>query len=191
MTREPQPFPQRISFTLDGRPLSAEPGETLLQAAKRAGIDIPHLCYKDGLRPDGNCRACVVEIEGERALAAACCRTPSEGMVVKSQDERPRNAQRLVLELLQSDMAETRHTHRNELDHWWQKMELGRPRFPVRQQPAADLSHPAIAVNLDACIQCTRCLRACREEQVNNVIGYARRGAASTIVFDAGDNLGE
>ncbi|MES9826033.1 MAG: formate dehydrogenase subunit alpha [Candidatus Thiodiazotropha endolucinida] len=191
MTREPQPFPQHINFTLDGRPLSAEPGETLLQAAKRAGIEIPHLCYKDGLRPDGNCRACVVEIEGERALAASCCRTPSEGMVVKSQDGRPRKAQRLVLELLQSDMAETRHTHRNELDHWWQKMELGRPRFPVRQQPAADLSHPAIAVNLDACIQCTRCLRACREEQVNNVIGYARRGAASTIVFDAGDNLGE
>ncbi|MES9829591.1 MAG: formate dehydrogenase subunit alpha [Candidatus Thiodiazotropha sp.] len=191
MTREPQPFPQRINFTLDGRPLSAEPGETLLQAAKRAGIDIPHLCYKDGLRPDGNCRACVVEIEGERALAAACCRTPNEGMVVKSQDERPRKAQRLVLELLQSDMAETRHTHRNELDHWWQKMELGRPRFPVRQQPAADISHPAIAVNLDACIQCTRCLRACREEQVNNVIGYARRGAASTIVFDSGDSLGE
>ncbi|MEW8045698.1 MAG: 2Fe-2S iron-sulfur cluster-binding protein, partial [Candidatus Thiodiazotropha sp.] len=191
MTREPQPFPQRINFTLDGRPLSAEPGETLLQAAKRAGIDIPHLCHKDGLRPDGNCRACVVEIEGERALAAACCRTPSEGMVVKSQDGRPRKAQRLVLELLQSDMAETRHTHRNELDHWWQKMELGRPRFPVRQQPTADLSHPAIAVNLDACIQCTRCQRACREEQVNNVIGYARRGAASTIVFDAGDSLGE
>ncbi|MEW8191513.1 MAG: formate dehydrogenase subunit alpha [Candidatus Thiodiazotropha endolucinida] len=191
MTREPQPFPQRINFTLDGRPLSAEPGETLLQAAKRAGIDIPHLCYKEGLRPDGNCRACVVEIEGERALAASCCRTPSEGMVAKSQDGRPRKAQRLVLELLQSDMAETRHTHRNELDHWWQKMELGRPRFPVRKQPAADLSHPAIAVNLDACIQCTRCLRACREEQVNNVIGYARRGAASTIVFDAGDNLGE
>ncbi|MBT3013855.1 MAG: formate dehydrogenase subunit alpha [Candidatus Thiodiazotropha sp. (ex Lucina pensylvanica)] len=191
MTREPQPFPQRINFTLDGRPLSAEPGETLLQAAKRAGIDIPHLCYKDGLRSDGNCRACVVEIEGERALAASCCRTPSEGMVVKSQDGRPRKAQRLVLELLQSDMAETRHTHRNELDQWWQKMELGRPRFPVRQQPAADLSHPAIAVNLDACIQCTRCLRACREEQVNNVIGYAHRGAASTIVFDAGDNLGE
>ncbi|MCG8104750.1 MAG: formate dehydrogenase subunit alpha [Candidatus Thiodiazotropha endolucinida] len=191
MTREPQPFPQRINFTLDGRPLSAEPGETLLQAAKRAGIDIPHLCYKDGLRSDGNCRACVVEIEGERALAASCCRTPSEGMVIKSQDGRPRKAQRLVLELLQSDMAETRHTHRNELDQWWQKMELGRPRFPVRQQPAADLSHPAIAVNLDACIQCTRCLRACREEQVNNVIGYAHRGAASTIVFDAGDNLGE
>ncbi|MEW8316788.1 MAG: formate dehydrogenase subunit alpha [Candidatus Thiodiazotropha endolucinida] len=191
MTREPQPFPQRINFTLDGRPLSAEPGETLLQAAKRAGIDIPHLCYKDGLRSDGNCRACVVEIEGERALAASCCRTPSEGMVVKSQDGRPRKAQRLVLELLQSDMAETRHTQRNELDQWWQKMELGRPRFPVRQQPAADLSHPAIAVSLDACIQCTRCLRACREEQVNNVIGYAHRGAASTIVFDAGDNLGE
>lgn len=133
MTREPQPFPQRINFTLDDRPLSAEPGETLLQAAKRAGIDIPHLCYKEGLRPDGNCRACVVEIEGERALAASCSRTPSEGMVAKSQDGRPRKAQRLVLELLQSDMAETRHTHRNELDHWWQKNGVGQAPFPCPQ----------------------------------------------------------
>jgi formate dehydrogenase major subunit len=191
MASDPQSSPQSINFTLDGKSLSALPGETLLQAAKRAGIDIPHLCYKEGLRPDGNCRACVVEIEGERALAASCCRTPSEGMVVKSQDGRPRKAQRLVLELLQSDMAESSYTHHNELDLWSQKMELGKPRFPGRQQPAADNSHPAIAVNLDACIQCTRCLRACREEQVNNVIGYARRGAASRIVFDAEESLGE
>ncbi|MEW8028821.1 MAG: formate dehydrogenase subunit alpha [Candidatus Thiodiazotropha sp.] len=189
MASDPQSSPKSINFTLDGKPLSALPGETLLQAAKRAGIEIPHLCYKEGLRPDGNCRACVVEIEGERALAASCCRTPSEGMAVKSQDARPRNAQRLVLELLQSDMSETCYTHHNELDHWSQKMDLGKPRFPARQQPAADLSHPAIAVNLDACIQCTRCLRACREEQVNNVIGYARRGTASSIVFDTEESL--
>jgi formate dehydrogenase major subunit len=191
MASDPQSTPQTINFILDGKPLSAQPGETLLQAAKRAGVAIPHLCYKEGLRPDGNCRACVVEIEGERTLAASCCRTPSEGMVVNSRGERARKSQKLVLELLQSDMAETDYTQDNELDQWSARLELGKPRFPARHQPATDSSHPAIAVNLDACIQCTRCLRACREEQVNNVIGYAKRGAASSIVFDIGDGLGE
>lgn len=179
-----------INFTLDGNPLSATAGETVLQAAKRAGVEIPHLCYKEGLRADGNCRACVVEIEGERTLAASCCRTPSEGMVINSQGERPRKSQQLVLELLQSDMVESQYTYNNELDYWSQKMEVGKPRFPARRQPTSDSSHPAITVNLDACIQCTRCLRACRETQVNNVIGYAMRGAASAIVFDTDELLG-
>ena len=66
-----------IQFTLDGREVDAREGESILQAAQRHGVDIPHLCYKDGLRADGNCRACVVEIGGERALAPACCRAPS------------------------------------------------------------------------------------------------------------------
>jgi formate dehydrogenase major subunit len=191
MASDSQSTPDTIHFSLDGKSLRAMPGETLLQAAKRAGVEIPHLCYKEGLRPDGNCRACVVEIEGERTLAASCCRTPSEGMVVNSQGERPRKAQQLVLELLQSDMAESSYTHHNELDQWSKKLDLCKPRFPSRNQPKADITHPAIAVNLDACIQCTRCLRACREIQANNVIGYAHRGAASSIVFDTEERLGE
>ncbi|MCG7962459.1 MAG: molybdopterin-dependent oxidoreductase, partial [Candidatus Thiodiazotropha taylori] len=189
MASDPKSATTSVNFTLDGNSIDAMPGETLLNAAKRAGIEIPHLCYKDGLRADGNCRACVVEIEGERTLAASCCRAPTDGMVVNSQTKRPRNAQKLVLELLKSDVGETAHTHDSELDHWLQSLEVGKPRFPTRQQPAADHSHPAIAVNLDACIQCTRCLRACREIQVNNVIGYARRGSASTIVFDSEEAL--
>jgi formate dehydrogenase major subunit len=191
MASDPQSPPDTIQFTLDGESLHAMPGETLLQAAKQAGVEIPHLCYKEGLRPDGNCRACVVEIKGERALAASCCRTPSEGMVVNSQGERPRKAQQLVLELLQSDMAESSYSHHNELDQWSKKLDLCKPRFPSRNQPKADITHPAIAVNLDACIQCTRCLRACREIQANNVIGYAHRGATSSIVFDTEESLGE
>ena len=100
MASDPRTAVQAIDFTLDGETVSALPGETLLQAAQRAGHEIPHLCYKEGLRPDGNCRACVVEIEGERVLAASCCRQPSAGMVVKSTSERSRKSQRLVLELL-------------------------------------------------------------------------------------------
>ena len=179
-----------IAFTLDGEAMSALTGETLLTAAKRHGIAIPHLCAKDGLRPDGNCRACVVEIEGERVLTPSCCRQPTEGMVAHSSNERARKSQRLVIELLKADMPDTPYSLSNELDDWANFLQVGKSRFPAREQPAADISHPAIAVNLDACIRCTRCLRACREEQVNGVIGYARRGDEASIVFDLEDPLG-
>ncbi|MDH3830387.1 MAG: formate dehydrogenase subunit alpha [Gammaproteobacteria bacterium] len=180
-----------IRFTLNGEAVSALDGETILQAAQRHGVEIPHLCYTNGLRADGNCRACMVEIEGERVLAPSCCRQPDEGMTVHSDNERARRSQRMVLELLQSDMPETTYTRDNDLDSWSQKLALGKPRFAPRPAVAADLSHPAMAVNLDACIQCTRCIRACREVQVNDVIGYAARGSSSRIVFDMDDPMGD
>lgn len=180
----------QINFRLNGKDVAAYADETILQVAKRQGVEIPHLCYKEGLRADGNCRACMVEIKGERVLAPACCRAPSDGMEVESDNDRSRRSQKMVLELLKSDIANTHYTLDSELDQWVQKMEVGVPRFPCRQQPQQDNSHPGIAVNLDACIQCTRCLRACREEQVNDVIGYAFRGGHSEIVFDLGDPMG-
>ena len=179
-----------ITFELDGQTIDARAGETILQAAKRHGTDIPHLCYRDGLRADGNCRACVVEIEGERVLAPSCCRMPAEGAVVRAASERARTSQKMVLELLLADMPEAKHREDSELHHWAERLGVGSPRFASREQPVSDVSHPAIAVNLDACIQCGRCARACREEQVNDVIGYAWRGDAAQIVFDLDDPLG-
>jgi len=177
-----------VKFTLDGREIEASAGESILQAAARHGVDIPHLCWKEGLRADGNCRACVVEIAGERTLAPSCCRAPKEGMQVQAQSARAVAAQRMVLELLASDMPAEAVRADSELDDWARRMNVGAPRFPRRAQPEADASHPAIAVRLDACIQCTRCLRACREIQMNDVIGYAERGA---IVFDFDDPMGK
>lgn len=184
-----------VSFTLNGQGVLARPGETLLEAADRLGVAIPRLCHKPGYRPDGNCRACMVEIDGERVLAPSCCRRPAEGMVVHSDSERARRAQRGVLELLLSDMPDTAYRHDSELAQWVERLgrETGRalePRYGRREQPPADASHPAMAVNLDACIQCTRCVRACREEQANDVIGYAWRGDAAKIVFDFDDPMG-
>ncbi len=183
-----------VRFTLDGCAIDAIEGETILQAAKRVGIEIPYLCYKDGYRADGNCRACVVEIKGERVLAPACCRAPTADMVVQSTSERARHSQRMVLELLKSDMPageRSPFTPRSELDDWAEKLAVGPSRFPRRHQPPQDVSNPAIAVNLEACIQCTRCVRACREEQVNDVIGFAFRGSHSAIVFDLDDPMGD
>jgi formate dehydrogenase major subunit len=184
---------ETVNFTLDGQALTASPEETILQAAERIGIAIPRLCYKEGYRPDGNCRACVVEISGERALAPSCCRYPVQEMDVKSDSDRARHSQRMVLEMLLADMpqqSDSPYTTGSELDFWSKKLSVGRPRFPSRDQPPHDLSNPAIAVNLDACIQCTRCIRACREEQVNDVIGYAFRGKHAKIVFDFSDEMG-
>jgi len=179
-----------IEFKLNGRTVVGRPDETIIETARRHGVEIPHLCYMPGLRPDGNCRACVVEVKGERALAPSCCRTPQEGMEVTSDSARALLSQKMVLELLLSDMPEKAYRKDSELDQWAQKLNIGLPRFKARRQPKADSSHPAIAVNLDACIQCTRCLRACREEQVNDVIGYASRGEHARIVFDFDDPMG-
>ena len=180
-----------IEFTLNGRAVVGRSDETIIEAATRCGIAIPHLCYREGMRPDGNCRACVVEIKGERVLAPSCCRYPKDGMEISTDSARALTSQRMVLELLLSDVPETSYTLHSELDRWAKALRIGKPRFASRVQPAPDLSHAAIATNLDACIQCGRCVRACREEQVNDVIGYAFRGEHSKIVFDLDDPMGD
>ena len=186
-----QPAPKPVEFTLNGRIVKGRSDESLIDAAKRHGIEVPHLCYKEGMRPDGNCRTCMVEIKGERVLAPSCCRYPTAGMEVTTDSARAVTSQKMVLELLLSDVPETSYTLDSELDQWARKLSVGKPRFAARHQPAQDLSHPAIAVHLDACIQCGRCVRACREEQVNDVIGYAFRGDHSKIVFDLDDPMGD
>lgn len=185
---QPEPLP---TFVLNGKPVDFQPGETILQSADRHGVEIPRLCYTEGMRADGNCRTCMVEIKGERVLAPSCCRYPKAGMEVTSNSARAVISQKMSLELLLSDIPETEYTLNSELDQWAKKLALGKPRFAARHQPAGDLSHPAMAVNLDACIQCKRCVRACRELQVNDVIGYAFRGGHSKIVFDLDDPMGE
>src|SRR5229473_4024560 len=158
---------KNITFTLDGREVEAGSGETIWQVARRLGTDIPHLCYspEPGYRADGNCRACMVEIEGERVLAASCIRKSAAGMKVKSASDRAKTARQMVFDLLISDQ-------------------------PDRNAQAHDRSHPAMAVNLDACIHCNLCVRACREVQVNDVIGMAGRGHGEKIVFDFDDPMG-
>ncbi len=180
-----------VRFELDGREVESLPGETILQVAERLGARVPHLCYAEGMRADGNCRACVVEIEGERVLAASCSRQPAPGMKVRTGSERARAAQGMVLELLLADMPADAYRPDSELRLWARELNVRSGRFARRREPPPDLSHPAIAVHLDACIQCTRCVRACREVQVNDVIGYAGRGAAARIVFDLEDPMGQ
>ena len=184
-----------ITFTLDGREVEARPGETIWQVAARLGITIPHLCYspEPGYRPDGNCRACMVEIEGERVLAASCIRPPTQGMKVKTASDRAKAARKMVFELLIADQPDRNtqaHDPASKFWSWADRMGIAVSRLPQRPKPLPDRSHPAMAVNLDACIHCNLCVRACREVQVNDVIGMAGRGHHEKIVFDFDDPMG-
>jgi len=184
-----------VGFTLDGRAVEAAAEETIWQVAQRHGTTIPHLCWlpQPGYRADGNCRACMVEVEGERGLAAACIRKPAPGMGVRTASERATKARALVLELLVADQPPRATAHDPSSRFWRQAEATGvtASRFPRDHRPAADRSHPAMAVQLDACIHCNLCVRACREVQVNDVIGMAGRGHEALIVFDQGDPMGE
>lgn len=193
--RKQEPGPQRIGFELDGERVEALPGETIWSVAKRLGTHIPHLCHKPapGYRPDGNCRACMVEIEGERVLAASCKRTPAVGMKVKTATERATKARAIVMELLVADQPE-RETSHDPTSHFWSQadfVDVETSRFPTAERWAGDFSHPAMRVNLNACIQCNLCVRACREVQVNDVIGMAYRSADAKVVFDFDDPMGQ
>lgn len=187
---------ETVKFQLNDRDVTALAGESIWSVAQREGIEIAHLCHKPGLKPEGNCRACMVEVEGERVLAASCCRNASEGMKVQTHSPRATKARSLVLELLMSDAgAETDSLSKSsELSYWAKKENAKSGRLPAREphafQETPDASHPAIHVDLDACIQCTRCVRACREEQNNDVIGLAFRGGDAKIVFDADALMG-
>src|SRR4051794_1586894 len=183
-----------IRFTLDDNEVEAAPGETIWQVANRHGVEIPHLCWlpKPGYRADGNCRACMVEVEGERVLAASCIRRPTPGMKVHSGSERSKASRKLVFELLTTDQPDRAAAHEPDSRFWlWaDRVDVTDSRFPQRNAPAPDRSHPAMAVQLDACIHCTLCVRACREVQVNDVIGMAGRGHTENIVFDFADPMG-
>ncbi len=184
-----------VTFTLDGREITVPEGTTIWEAAHAQGVEIPHLCHKPstGYRADGNCRACMVEIEGERTLAASCIRSATDGMVVSSASERAAKSRALVVELLAADQPEEAHDRSSHFAAMKAANNVEESRFPAREAgsvPLLDDSHVAMRVNLDACIHCNLCVRACREVQVNDVIGMSGRGHTAEIVFDMADPMG-
>ncbi len=185
-----------VTFNLNGEDVTVPEGWTIWEAAKGQGFTIPHLCHKPqpGYRPDGNCRACMVEVEGERTLVASCIRPAADGMVVKTDSDRAEKSRAMVMELLVADQPEEAH---DTSSHFWDMAKLNDvsdSRFPAKEAekiPLLDDSHVAMRVNLDACINCNLCVRACREVQVNDVIGMAGRGHTAQVVFDQNDPMGD
>ncbi|WP_170426758.1 formate dehydrogenase subunit alpha [Ruegeria arenilitoris] len=185
-----------VTFNLNGEDVTVPEGWTIWEAAKGQGFTIPHLCHKPqpGYKPDGNCRACMVEVEGERTLVASCIRPAADGMVVKTDSDRAEKSRAMVMELLVADQPEQPH---DASSHFWDMAKLNEvsdSRFPAREAekiPLLDDSHVAMRVNLDACINCNLCVRACRDVQVNDVIGMAGRGHTAQVVFDQNDPMGD
>ena len=188
---------EKIEFVLDGKTVYADKGQSIWDVANGQGLKIPHLCHKPkpGYRPDGNCRACMVEIEGERTLAASCIREPQQGMVVNSATQRAEVARKMVVEMLVTDQPQREEAH-DKSSHFWDMVDLSDvqesrlPRLEQDRVPILDDSHVAMSVSLDACIQCGLCVRACREVQVNDVIGMSGRGHNSYPTFDMADPMG-
>ena len=186
-----------ITFSLDGQDVTVPNGTTIWEAAHGRGLVIPHLCHKPatGYRPDGNCRACMVEVEGDRTLVASCIRVATDGMVVRTDTERATKSRAMVVEMLMADQPSRDKAH-DASSHFWEMAAangVSESRFPAieaKRVPLLDDSHVAMNVNLDACIHCNLCVRACREVQVNDVIGMAGRGHDAQIVFDIDDPMG-
>ncbi len=184
-----------VTFSLNGKDVTVPEGTTIWEAANGDGFVIPHLCHKPAksYRADGNCRACVVEVEGERTLVASCIRPASEGMVVNTESTRAVKAREMVIELLVADQPDVQHDASSHFNAMAAQVGVEQSRFPAKSPeavPLLDASHVAMSVNLDACIHCNLCVRACREVQVNDVIGMSGRGAEAKIVFDQDDAMG-
>ena len=145
-----------VEFKLDSHTIHAFEGESILKAAQRHGVDIPHLCYTDGLRADGNCRACVVEIKGERTLAPSCCRNAAAGMEVLLKTPRVEKSQKMVLEMLLSDMPDTGYKW-NEKNESQQHGELSdwAARMDVQVRPELKALRRDITSARSACGRCS------------------------------------
>ncbi len=184
-----------VKLTIDGQPVEARAGQTVLEAARAHGFRIPTLCYHKDLSPTGNCRMCVVEVEGWRGLQAACVTEVQEGMVVHTQTETVMRDRKLNLELMLAnhpmecltceangdcELQDLAYEYQVDVPQWGFKGN----RYPVDSDP-----NPFIHVDMNKCILCRRCVLACAEIQVRDVWGVAQRGFDEVIVAGAGTDL--
>ncbi len=184
-----------IKITIDGIPIEAREGQTILQAAREHGVHIPTLCYHKDLTPTGNCRICVVDVAKQRFLQAACVTQVWEGMEIQTRNERVARSRKLTLELMLAnhpqdclvcdvsgscELQDLAYDYQVEVPKWGSKG----TRYPVNSDP-----NPFVRVDFNKCILCRRCVLACAEIQVRNVWGVAYRGFEEKIVAGADTNM--
>lgn len=175
-----------LNITIDGRKLTAEEGQTVMQAATAAGIKIPALCNHPALKPIGACRVCLVEVARQRTLQPACTFPVSEGMEVKTRSPQVEEARRFVLELLLSDhpldCMTCERTGNCELQDLAYEYGLKESRFPgIQHAYDIDTSNPFYVRDYNKCILCRRCVRACNEMNGVEAIGTIQRGFSTKI----------
>ncbi len=172
---------------MDGRELDFKPGATILEVARAHGIDIPTLCYLDGCKPTGACRVCVVEVKGARSLVASCSTPAENGMEIQTHSERVLRSRRLTVELLMASGNHNCITCEMSGDCTLQELAyrhgIADLRFPVTPQPhATEDVNPFIIRDFSRCILCGRCVQACQDVQVNQVLSYGYRGPDAKII---------
>jgi iron-only hydrogenase group A len=185
-----------VKIEINNMPLEVEKGTTILNAAKKLGINIPTLCYLEGLQNPGSCRVCVVEVEGANALQPACVTEVRDGMKIKTNNKRVRNARKTVLELLLSSHPwECNTCDRNqncELQKLADEYGIREVRFQsVKDKLPLDESTPGIVRDPNKCILCRRCVTACQEVQMVGTLGPRARGFDTIIVPGQGDILAD
>jgi iron-only hydrogenase group A len=185
-----------ISLTINGRAITAPAGATVLEAARAAGIHIPTLCHHADLRPEGACRVCLVEIEGQRALQPACVFKAAEGLVVNTDTHVVREARRTTVQLLLSghpdDCLACVRNQNCELQSLAQEMGVKDRRYAgERQQFEKDDSSRAVVRDPEKCVLCRRCVRVCQEVQGIGAINVLERGWKSQVAPAFGLGLGE
>jgi len=182
--------PVRIkTLTIDGKEVSAREGETILQVARENGIDIPTLCYLEGLEPIGACRLCLVEVKGINRLVPACVTQVEEGMEVVTNSERLIKYRQMILELLFSERNRTCSVcvvnGHCELQRLAQRLGVTHIRFPYRYPNLPiDASHERFVIDHNRCVLCTKCVRVCDEIEGAHVWDVMGRGINSRIIAD-------
>ncbi|MCB1161360.1 MAG: (2Fe-2S)-binding protein [Candidatus Latescibacteria bacterium] len=179
---------ETLSFSIDGKALEAQPGETILKAAARGGVYIPRLCAFKDLSPFGSCRVCTVLVNGR--AAAACTQPVSEGMVVESDTEAVNAIRRDMVDML---FVEGNHycmfcekSGNCELQAMAYRLGITAPRFPyLFPEREVDMSHPDLYIDRNRCILCARCIRASREWDGKQVFEFEGRGHTKRLTVNA------
>ena len=179
-----------LNIVIDGEKMSGPDGMTILEAANEAGINIPTLCHRPDLSPEGNCRVCVVEVEEAPRLVASCHTPITEGMVIRTNSPKVMAARKVTVELLLAGHTGPCVTDECagdcELHYLAAELEVGPPRFQVKEPrayPVESLS-PYVQRDMGRCILCRRCVRACSRDCQKNIFSMAYRGFQSKVVVD-------
>jgi NADH dehydrogenase/NADH:ubiquinone oxidoreductase subunit G len=177
-----------VTVNINGKTVSAPSGTTILEAAKANGIDIPTLCYLEGLPPYGACRLCVVEVEGSRTLVGSCHTPITEGMVIQTHSPKVLEARRVLVELMLASHPDSclvcTSANCCELRRIAADLNIGLPRFKIKRHyhPIED-ENPNIIRDMSKCILCRRCVAACQNLEGRDVFGMAYRGFNSKVIY--------
>lgn len=190
------PPTQTLTLKIDDQDVTARQGQTILEVAREHGIDIPTLCYLEGLSIWGACRQCLVEVEGQHKLLAACSTQVTEGMVIQTDTPRLRHYRRVIVEML---FAERNHicsvcvsNGHCELQDMAERFEIDHIHLPYRAPDVAvDSSHERFRLDHNRCVLCMRCVRVCGEIEGAFTKGVAGRGIAARIINDLNEPWGD